>query len=342
MNSDAYAEKLKLLSGLAMLLQSCEKEKELFDVTYWYLPKLFPATSGNIFLVDKTGQYCTPVFLWPSREAPEAVPDPTGCPAITTGNAVDENDPRRSQCLSCRCGTYCISFREGRQAVGVFCLETEQDLPLSSPDRGLTLITAEYLSLAIANIRLKHRLKEMSIRDPLTQLYNRRYMDDVTVREMKKAKRSGSTLGMIMVDLDYFKKFNDTHGHQAGDHILRYVADILVSGLRAEDMVCRFGGEEFFILINGDSYDNYMNRARDLHNAIKAEAIPWKDGTIGPVTASLGVAVFPDDGQTFDTMLKIADRALYEAKNQGRDRVVSAMELTNYEKLPDRRAGYKS
>lgn len=329
MDSDDCAEQLQLLSGLAMLLQSCEKETDLFEVTYWYLPRIFPGTLGKIFLLDKTGEHCAPVFSWPTPGAvrADAVPDHTRCPAMIKGNAVNESDADRSRCLHCRCGDYCIPFRDGRESIGVFCIKKEKKAPLSSHDKGLTWITAEYLSLAVANIRLKNRLKDMATRDPLTGLYNRRYMDDVTIREIKKAKRAGAALGMVMVDLDHFKNFNDTYGHQAGDEVLKSVARGLVGKVRSEDMVCRFGGEEFFVLITGGGYADYMNRAHELRSTIKSMEVSWQGRDIGPLTASFGVAAFPDDGETFDDLLKTADQALYAAKEQGRDRVVRASDL---------------
>ncbi|RLB93987.1 MAG: hypothetical protein DRH26_02485 [Deltaproteobacteria bacterium] len=176
-------------------------------------------------------------------------------------------------------------------------------------------------------MRLRNRLHEMTIRDPLTGLFNRRYMDDVINREIKKAQRSGARLGMIMVDLDHFKNFNDTYGHDAGDEVLRKVAFALVSGLRSEDIVCRFGGEEFFVLISSGEYEDYIGRAQELRKRVKALDIIWKGQQLPSLSASFGVAVFPDHGQTFDDVLKTADQALYLAKEMGRDQVVDGFAL---------------
>lgn len=324
MDSGNYDEKLKLLSGLAMLLQSCDRETELFDVTYWYLPRLFENTAGRIFLISEVPGTCVPVFSWPPNHTGHSNPDPARCPCLLHGIPMDEGDSGRSACRACGRGAYCLPFREGSESFGVFSLEPVRGTCLSSQVKGLALITTEYLSLAISNIRLKKRLKEMAIRDPLTQLYNRRYMDDVTTREIKKAERSGKPLGMIMIDLDHFKQINDRFGHQAGDEVLRNVAGALVSGVRSEDMVCRFGGEEFFILIPDAGCDDCMKRASDLRAAIKSMAFSCQGRQIGPVTVSAGVAVFPEDGQTLDELLKKADIALYTAKEKGRDRVESA------------------
>lgn len=327
MTTSDYAEKLKLLSGMAMLLQSCEQEDELFDVTYWYLPRLFPDSPGSILLVSENSEMLGSVFSWPDSETKPFHPVSTRCPAFLAGSAVDTRTADPAGCRECGSGGYCLPFREGRESFGLFCLTYRPKAELSAADKGLAYITTEYLSLAISNIRLKKRLKEMSIRDPLTRLYNRRYMDDVTTREIRRARRSGSNLGMIMTDLDHFKQLNDTHGHHAGDEVLRRVAEALSSRVRAEDMVCRFGGEEFFILMPSGGSDGTLNRAEDLRQTIASLSISWKGKPVGPISASFGVAVFPDHGQTLDDILKMADKALYAAKSRGRNQVVSAEDI---------------
>ena len=164
----------------------------------------------------------------------------------------------------------------------------------------------------------------MTIKDPLTGLFNRRYMERVIPLEFMRAKRAHTTLGGIMVDLDHFKSVNDTFGHDAGDAVLRKVGIFLNSMFRMEDVVCRFGGEEFFVLMTAGGPEDYCRKAQEVRGGIKALEISWKGRQISPITVSLGVAVFPDHAQTVDEMIKMADKALYVAKRQGRDRVVEA------------------
>jgi diguanylate cyclase (GGDEF)-like protein len=325
MDSKEYAEKLKLLSGMAMLLQSCVEEKELFDVTYLYMPKLFPGTKGSIYLTYEPNNNLVAAFSWPVQDDMLKGPDFISCPAFLNGITVDILEHSNSVCKECSCGSHCIPFQDGKNLFGVFCLNLMETAPVKLPYKGLAFITAEYLSLAISNIRLKKRLQEMTVQDPLTKLYNRRYMDDIVCHEIKRAKRAGTTLGMIMVDLDHFKRFNDNYGHDAGDEVLRKVASVLLAGLRSEDIVCRFGGEEFFILIPTGGYEDYIRRAKELRKNIKALDIIWNGSHIGPLSASFGVAAFPDHGLTFDDVLKKADAALYLAKERGRDQVVGSI-----------------
>jgi diguanylate cyclase (GGDEF)-like protein len=327
MDSHEYAERFKLLSGMSMLLQSCSQEKELFDVTCWYLPKIFPNNSGAVFLVSGNDKKLSPAFSWPDSDN-DKIPDLANCRAFLKGLVVDSITKKDISCEGCELGSYCVPFREDKDSFGVFCLKSRNKNILSSSTKGFAFITTEYLSLAISNIRLKTRLHELSIRDPLTKLYNRRYMNDIVDRETNKARRSGATLGMIMVDLDHFKHINDKFGHDAGDEVLRKVACVLESDLRSEDIVCRFGGEEFFILLCTGNYQDYINRSQELRKRIKALDIFFGGQQIAPLSASFGVGVFPDHGKTFEEILKIADQALYIAKERGRNQVVGGFEVT--------------
>lgn len=172
-------------------------------------------------------------------------------------------------------------------------------------------------------LALQEQLREQSIRDPLTGLYNRRYLDDFLGRELELARRSGHSVSVIMGDLDRFKDVNDRYGHQVGDETLRAFADILGGHSRSTDVSCRYGGEEFMLVLPGMEPGCASERAEELRRAIAGT--PLGAGATRPtLTASFGVASFPQDGATVAEVVRAADRALYEAKNGGRDRVVTA------------------
>jgi len=327
MDSNEYIENFKLLSGMGMLFQSCEEPGDLFDVAFWYLPRLFPGRPGAVYLVDETKKKLVHAYSWPDSDGDRKIPDSESCRALLTGITEDVIQTKADVCLACGCGVRCIPFREGKDSFGLFCLGRDKKGSLSSGYNDLAVIAAEYLSLGISNIRLRKRLHEMTIRDSLTGLFNRRYMDDVMTREIERARRSGQSLGMVMVDLDHFENFNDTYGHDAGDEVLRKVASALVSGLRSEDIVCRFGGEEFFVFISSGRYEDCIGRAQELRKKVKAINILWKGQQLPFLSASFGVAVFPDHGKTFEDVLKTADQALYLAKETGRDKVVGGFAL---------------
>ena len=168
------------------------------------------------------------------------------------------------------------------------------------------------------------KLREESVRDVLTGLFNRRYLEETLAREVKRAAREAYSLGVIMIDIDHFKKINDTHGHAAGDAFLKELGKFLKEQIRQYDIACRFGGEEFVLMLPEISLDLAKERAESMREKAKRLRVQYKDHTLDPVTISLGVAVFPEHGSTGEAVLKAADEALYKAKREGRDRVVAA------------------
>jgi diguanylate cyclase (GGDEF)-like protein/PAS domain S-box-containing protein len=167
-------------------------------------------------------------------------------------------------------------------------------------------------------------LREQSVRDHLTGLFNRRYMEETLERELLRAARKQLSLGVIMLDVDNLKRFNDTYGHAAGDAILRELGKMLLGHVRGEDIPSRYGGDEFIIVLPDASREVTRERAELLRQNAHHFNIQFEGQTLEPVTLSLGVAVFPEDGSTRAAVLKAVDDALYRAKREGRDRVVLA------------------
>jgi diguanylate cyclase (GGDEF)-like protein len=167
-------------------------------------------------------------------------------------------------------------------------------------------------------------LRELSVRDPLTGLYNRRYMEEILGLEILRAERQEYPIGIIMVDIDHFKRFNDIHGHAAGDAVLSQVGSFLRKYLRASDAACRYGGEEFIFILPEASQKVTRMRAEQMREEIRNLHISFQDQTLEAVTLSIGVAVFPMNGSSGEAILKAADTALYQAKDAGRDRVIVA------------------
>lgn len=318
-------EKLKLLNGMTMLMQSCIEEEELFDVLYWYLPELYPETRGGIYLKNETNGQMEQVFTWGIDGEMEISPDPLSCPAFKNGRPVDTNRPKHGIKLSDKCShdSYCVPLLDAMSTFGVLKIENKE-ISKDKHQRGLGFISAEFIAMAISNLRLRKKLREMTLIDPLTNLHNRRYLDDALISEAARAKRRGSNLGVIMVDLDHFKKLNDSKGHDAGDQVLKIVSHALKKGVRKSDVVCRYGGEEFVILISDGEYKDFLNRAESLRETISKLSMTHNGTEIKNITASLGVASLPVHGNSIHSVLKAADEALYKAKNSGRNRVIGA------------------
>jgi diguanylate cyclase (GGDEF)-like protein len=171
-------------------------------------------------------------------------------------------------------------------------------------------------------ITANQRLQEQAMHDTLTGLYNRRYLMESFERELHRARRGKEHLGVMIIDIDHFKRFNDTFGHAAGDEVLRSVANFMLTLVRGEDILCRFGGEEFVLVQVKASAEAIMQRAEKFRQGVGNHEIEHDGQRLGPVTLSIGISMFPDHGTSAQAVLQAADTALYRAKNSGRNRVV--------------------
>jgi len=188
----------------------------------------------------------------------------------------------------------------------------------------LALRVSDHLGLALAKLKLQETLQNLSVRDPLTGLFNRRYMEESMERELLRAERQGKQVGVIMVDIDHFKRFNDTFGHDGGDALLRELSKFLQQHVRGSDIVCRYGGEEFTLILPEASLEVTHQRAKQIRETVKDLRIHQGQKVLDPISLSLGLAVFPVHGTNHRAILQAADVALYRAKETGRDRVCLA------------------
>jgi diguanylate cyclase (GGDEF)-like protein len=192
------------------------------------------------------------------------------------------------------------------------------------PNLQVAVAAADQLALALANLKLRQNLRDLSVRDPLTGLFNRRYLSESLGREMARSKRRDLPLAVLAFDLDHFKNFNDTYGHPAGDAVLVAFARILQANSRSEDIACRQGGEEFVLIMPEMDAAVAMRRAVNLMSVMSTMDVMHEGQLLPKLTTSIGLAVFPENGPDPKALLAQADQALYEAKAQGRNRVVIA------------------
>jgi diguanylate cyclase (GGDEF)-like protein len=178
--------------------------------------------------------------------------------------------------------------------------------------------------MTISNIRLRESLHQQALHDPLTNLFNRRYLEDALRREEQRARRRGSVVGIIMLDVDHFKHFNDTYGHDGGDALLRVLGQFLRTRMREEHTVCRYGGEEFAIVLPDTTQEHALKWAEAVRTGVESLEVEHYGQPLSNVTTSIGVAVFPTHGDSLGAVLVAADKALYRAKQEGRNRVCSA------------------
>jgi diguanylate cyclase (GGDEF)-like protein len=182
--------------------------------------------------------------------------------------------------------------------------------------------------MSIATLNLRTKLENQSIRDPLTDLFNRHFMQISLERELSRANRRNQTLAIFMLDVDHFKRFNDQHGHAAGDAALKAIAEIFQSNIRAEDIACRYGGEEFTIILPDLNGTTAEERAESIRRAVAGLHVRFGREVASNFSISIGVAVYPQDGENADLLLQKADQALYHAKREGRNQVVLSSALS--------------
>jgi diguanylate cyclase (GGDEF)-like protein len=214
------------------------------------------------------------------------------------------------------------------ETIGVMSLQNEDnsDLHMSPAQQQLGRTVADTTALALANLDLREILRQQAIHDPLTGLFNRRYLEETLEREVQRANRNHQPVGIIMIDIDFFKTINDTYGHEAGDAALRELGGFLLTHVRREDIACRFGGEEFILILPGATLLTTRTRAEFLQDGLKRLHIQHNGQQLEGLTLSLGVAMYPDHGTTGMAVVHSADMALYRAKQAGRNRIEMGQE----------------
>jgi diguanylate cyclase (GGDEF)-like protein len=199
-------------------------------------------------------------------------------------------------------------------------LVTDLDVRVAARTEELTAAN-EQLKTRLEEIKvLQEQLREQAIRDPLTSLFNRRYLQEMMELEIAQAERQGWKIGVIMMDIDHYKLVNDTYGHQMGDRVLQELGKLILSKVRKGDIACRFGGEEFLIILPNAPLENTLQRANEIRSAFEEMSRMILKHSDIHLTLSAGVVVYPTQGLDYDTLLKNADSALYFAKNLGRNR----------------------
>jgi diguanylate cyclase (GGDEF)-like protein len=323
---------LQLRAELLGMLTTCETSREAGAVIESFLLQLFPGSSGALYTLEPGTEHLTPTATWGGMEGEELAPN--ACWALRRrlphrdgpgGDGASCDHPRGP-------GSLCVPLMTRGEAFGVVTLMPPAGAGRVEAIDHLILRLADDLSLALANLRLRESLRHLSVRDPLTGLFNRRYLEETLEREVHRANREGQSLGLLLIDLDHFKRLNDTRGHQAGDEALRAMGQLLLRSVRAGDVACRFGGEEFVVLLPGATLAGAVGRAEQLRADLARVAVSYRGQDLEPITASIGVAALPELCVTATALLRAADTATYRAKRDGRDRIAVAERSTSGER----------
>jgi diguanylate cyclase (GGDEF)-like protein/PAS domain S-box-containing protein len=323
------SERATMLAKMGELLQSCISRDEVFAAALGFAPKIFPAARGAMALLDASRNLAEVIGSWSGCVLPAVVFEPASCWALRTGHphlvtAGDSTAPC-AHAAGVKNSYLCIPILAQGETLGIVHLQATDEAPqLDESELSFKTTFAAQVGLSIANIRLREALRTQSVRDALTGLYNRRYLEETLEREVRRAARAAQSLGILMIDLDHFKNFNDTYGHEAGDAVLRETGLFLAKGIRAEDFVCRFGGEEFVVILPTADLETSRARAERLRLKMRELTIMYQGKSLGMVTISVGVAAFPEHGKSPKELMAAADAALYQAKRAGRDRVAMA------------------
>lgn len=316
------------LVELTQLLQVSLTTEEIGAIFELYAPKLVPASGGCLYLLPGGERTFLPQAWW--GDVPHRPFPPTACWAVRLGKTYESAGTKGPRCehiepLEGR-SSVCIPMVVNGESLGLiqytYALDQDAKAVLRSGSE-----VAERFAFTTSNLALRERLREQSVRDPLTGLFNRRYLDEMLEREIERARRFEQPLGVLMLDIDHFKELNDVEGHEVGDAVLREFGRLLASGFRTGDEAFRYGGEEFVVLMPDACAQDVVERAEGLREVLRKLRVQVGGRTVGPVTASMGVSAFPADGSTAAELLRAADQALYGAKEAGRDRIIDHASL---------------
>jgi len=300
--------------------------KELLDRLCTQLPQSFPVESVSIFLRDEEGDLVLRAqqgSLEAHYKIGDVLPRAYACTAQEGGHKPHCGDPSQcpGACFPAGRAEVCLPLVSFGENIGLLVCTTSQQEAFVGNDVQALESVADILATATQNARYVDRVRQLAYRDGLTGVFNRRYFEARLIDEVTRAARYGGGVSVLMVDLDHFKKINDDFGHMLGDDVLRMVSTIFVRHLRKVDVVCRYGGEEFAIVLPATQGASAAAVANKLRRAVANNNFP---GVPYPVTVSVGVSEFPANGITRDDIVRAADSALYEAKEAGRNRVCLA------------------
>lgn len=329
-----YREVVEVFAHLSEQMSFAAEENVLVRGGVAALRRLVSSEVGDLLLANPSQDRLVVAATW----GPSAVTigetaydlSPVRCLGVRRGSVYAVSDAGDELMLPCpahpieRGSLLCVPMLALGQTVGVVHLEAGDTNAFSIDDERQASRVAEQVALAIANARMVKTMESMALTDPLTRLHNARFFDPFLDREIDAAQRDGQPLGVIMIDLDHFKEFNDAHGHPSGDEALRVFARVALTVLRDSDTLARYGGEEFVVAVRDADLDATAVVAERLRAAVEHGSVEVGLGRYASFTASFGVAATTLHGTDRLALLKSADRALYRAKRQGRNQVVVA------------------
>jgi diguanylate cyclase (GGDEF)-like protein/PAS domain S-box-containing protein len=329
--SETLARESRELSELGDSLQSCQTVNEAYRMSENALSGILGLRPGALYIINSSRDLMESAATWNNCSTTEPVFHPDDCWGLRRGKPYGGPGsplPCSHVRVSVATNYLCVPLVAQGETLGVLYVEDKASLLAPSPQavqfeqatlKRRSIAVAERVSLALANLKLRELLRNQSIRDPLTGLYNRRYLEESLNRELHRANRTGRTVSLVMLDLDHFKHFNDTFGHQVGDILLKEIAGVIKNRVRAGDLACRYGGEEFSLILAEVDTEGAHRCVESIRETIKHLSLHNRGQTLGTVTISAGIAAYPTHGDNSEDLIHAADEALYRAKKAGRD-----------------------
>jgi diguanylate cyclase (GGDEF)-like protein/PAS domain S-box-containing protein len=334
-------KEMALLGEMDDLLQLRVTATQTYGVLAHFGARLFGEDSGALRLLRKETRLLETVVIWGVDPPPVRSFPSDDCQAMRASCPVDTLEgasPCAHISAPSRMKSLCMPVLGQNEVLGLLELKLAQ--PVNADDeatsdssrsaaalRHRAAVVAEYFGRALVTLSQRENLLIESVRDPLSGLFNRRYLEESLEREMNRAARSGRPLSIIMLDVDHFKVFNDTHGHAAGDAMISALSKMLQARTRQGDIACRYGGEEFLLILPEAPLAVAWQRAEQLRSEAPQLRVKVDNVELPPLTLSLGVAAFPKHGATPRELLACVDSHLYRAKNAGRDCVVAGEQI---------------
>lgn len=323
---------IKQINDLYEVLQACNSQQEAYPIIGAVATRLFPKGGGALAVSISRVHQLETAAEWgtgPKMAASFMLDD---CWALRRGQMHGVDAPLGVACRhfqSIPAGPYvCLPLTVRGESLGVLNLRSEPGGSLGIQQRQLLTTLGEVIKLSLSSLKLRDALHTQAIRDPLTGLFNRNYLEETLRRELSRSARRQAPLCVAMLDIDGFKTFNDTYGHHAGDVLLKALGIFFLKKLRTSDIVCRYGGDEFVLVLPDADLGQVQERLDLMRSEVKQIECAYEGRDLPAASISIGVTQWPDYGTTSEDLIKAADRALYSAKHSGRDQLCAFGETT--------------
>jgi diguanylate cyclase (GGDEF)-like protein/PAS domain S-box-containing protein len=320
---------MTLLSDMGDILRACLTTEEVYQVIVRVAQEVFPAQGGALFVIGPFRKIVESVAEWGDTSGIEPTFTPDDCWALRRGRAHCVEDTRVGLlCKHLRTppprGYICVPMMAQSEALGILHLMQAEETQMPEAKQRLAMAMAEHVAMALSNLRLHEKLRNQSIRDQLTGLFNRTFMEESLELELRRASRTQHHLSVVMIALDDFQAMNEKFGLDVGDSVLRRTGMLLQANVRKGDIACRYSGQTYVLILPQSGYEVSRGRAESLCEIVRSLEVKYRTAQVGHVTASVGLAVFPGHGQTVETLLRSAEAALNRARNGGGNCVVVA------------------